>query len=383
MSSQLPNLVLIGGGHSHTVAMKTWNQKTFDGLRSAIGHRPIANLSLITPTSKTVYSGSVPGYLSGHWERAGCELETVQLAQRSGITTLLDEVIGLDLEQKRVICRNTEPIPFDIASINIGCTPKLPLDVVAIDRIIPMKPMDQMLDRLSKHLNSNQLLSVAIVGGGLGGIEVALSLKARWGEKLDLVLICRHELASHQNKALQHFFKTELEQRSIRLHLNTTVLSASEDSQGITLQLNSGHTDYYDISLWATEATAPDWLRTSGLAVDDQGFVLVDDSLRSISHPNLFASGDIACHPNAPLPKAGVFAVRQGKTIAQNLTRSFSHQSLKPFKTPTQYLSLVSLGDRRAVMSYGRTSISQPSLQKWLWSWKRSIDDAFVRSCNP
>jgi pyridine nucleotide-disulfide oxidoreductase family protein len=383
-SSQLPKLVLIGGGHSHCVALANWR-------RFAAKNRPIANITLITPNDKTVYSGAVPGHLAGVYDRQACELKVGELARSLGATVIIDQVVGLDLKQQRVICQDHEPIAFDMASLNIGSTPSLPLgDAAAVvvaaasRRIIPMKPMGEMLDRLEDFLAnrlSNQA-SLAIVGGGLGGVEVALSLKRRWGSALNLTIISRGTIAASQPKPLQQFLLTELQQRSIAVHSHSTVETAIEAEDHLILKLSSGQTHRCDISLWATEATAPNWIRSSGLATDDRGFVVVDRSLRSVSHEKIFASGDIAAvlavDQAQALSKAGVFAVRQGKTLSQNLWRSLSGKPLQQFEGRSDYLSLISLGDRRAVASYGQWSVSQSPLQTHLWNLKRSIDAGFV-----
>jgi selenide, water dikinase len=374
------NLVLIGGGHSHAVALAYWR-------RRYPRHPPIANITLITPNEKTVYSGAVPGYLAGWSDRRACELEVAMLARSIGVNVILDQVVGLDLTQQIVICQNHEPIAFDITSLNIGSTPRLPLGTIASPRIIPMKPMGQMLDRLEDYLSNKPAhpVSLAIVGGGLGGIEVALSLKARWGNALDLTIVSRGTIAGAQPKPLQQFLLAELQRRSIAVHSHTTVEAAIETTaeSPLTLKLRSGKALHCDVSLWATEATVPDWLRSSGLTTDDRGFVLVDGTLRSVSHDQIFASGDIATlQHHHPVPKAGVFAVRQGQTLSQNLSRSFSSQPLARFKARSNYLSLISLGDRRAVASYGQHSLYRNHWQSPLWHWKRSIDAGFVNRIN-
>lgn len=410
MSSSSPaHLVLVGGGHSHSVALDQWR-------RNPHKFRPIAEITLITPNEKTVYSGAVPGYLEGLWDRRDCEFAIGSLARSLDITVKVDEVVGLDLERQLVLCRTHAPIAFDLLSLNLGSVPRLPIGVVASDRIIPMKPMDKMLDRLEHYFRSqlsntqssktpsdqvvpkrqvgDPLFSVAIVGGGLGGVEVALSLKSRWGNRLKLALICRGDIASTQDIVFRKVIMAELQRRSIQIYRHTTVEAPQEHEQGVTLQFSSGETYDCDVSLWATEAIAPSWLQETGLSTDDRGFVQVDRTLRSLSHPQIFASGDIASYlsphfstqnttdPVQSLPKAGVFAVRQGTTIGQNLTRSLSQKSLKPFQDRSQYLSLISLGDRRAVATYGSMSLTQSPWRSMLWHWKRSIDAQFVNHLN-
>ena len=377
----LSKLVLIGGGHSHSVALLNWLSQS-----PTFRHSPIADITLITPNPKTIYSGSVPGHLAGWWNREACEVNVVDLALDLGIKVVFDEAIGLDLTQQCVICRNHDPIAFETLSLDIGSTPKIP--AMVSQRIIPMKPMGLLLNSLEPYLKLglSETLSMGIVGGGLGGVEVALSLKERLGNQLDLSLICRSQtIVPTQSKAIQTLLMQELQSRSIQVYLNTEVNSVQENTNGVKLVLNSGECSSNlscDVSLWATQATSPQWIVDSGLKTDDRGFVLVDRTLRSVSHSNIFASGDIATLQNSPQPKAGVLAVREGKILGHNLRRSLANQSLKSFNPQSRYLNLVSLGDRRAVASYGEFSMTTNIIQPWLWHWKKTIDDGFVSGLN-
>ena len=374
-------LVLIGGGHSHSVALLNWLSQS-----PTFPDRPIADITLITPNAQTVYSGSVPGHLAGWWNREACAVNVAALAEALGIKVVLDEAIGLDLAQQCVICRNYGAIGFEILSLDIGSTPQIP--AMISQRIIPMKPMGLLLNSLEPYLNlgPSETRSMAIVGGGLGGVEVALSLKERLGNQLNLSLICRSQtIAPSQSKAIQTLLTQELKSRSIRVYLNTAVNSVQDNTNGVNLILNSGEYSSNlscDISLWATQATSPQWIRDSGLRTDDRGFVLVDPTLRSVSHSNIFASGDIATIQNSPQPKAGVLAVREGKILGHNLRRSLANQSLKSFNPQSRYLNLISLGDRRAVANYGGFSITTKPIQPLLWHWKKTIDDSFVSGLN-
>ena len=386
MSSKL---VLIGGGHSHSVALSSWLGQQSLGRSPTLlesPDRPIADITLITPNAQTIYSGAVPGYLAGWSNRAACSVNVAGLAKSLGINVIFDEAIGLDLTQKCVLSRNHSPIAFDVLSLDIGSTPQIP--AMPSQRIIPMKPMGMFLDLLEPYfkLGPSETLSIAIVGGGLGGIEVALSLKEHLGNQLDLSLICRSQtIAPTQSKGMQEALNYELESRSIRVYLNTTVNAVEENTNGVNLILKSGeyHSDLScDVSLWATQATSVPWIRDSGLVTDDRGFILVDRTLRSVSHPNIFASGDIATLQNKPQPKAGVFAVRQGPIVAHNLRQTLANRSLQVFNPQSRYLSLVSLGDRRAVASYGKFSMTAKMLQPGFWYLKKTIDDGFVSGLN-
>jgi hypothetical protein len=117
------------------------------------------------------------------------------------------------------------------------------------------------------------------------------------------------------------------------------------------------------------------WLADSGLSVDQSGFVRVSSTLQSISHPVVFATGDVASMDESPRPKAGVLAVRQGRLLDRNLRRALLGQPLAPYRLQRQFLSLISTGDKHAVASLGPLALRGG----WVWRWKDWIDSRFMR----
>ena len=144
----------------------------------------------------------------------------------------------------------------------------------------------------------------------------------------------------------------------------------------ILLHTSDGAVHALDEVLWVTQAGAQQWLTASGLVTDEDGFVAVRPTLESISHPGVFAAGDCAAVLEHPREKAGVFAVRQGPPLAENLRRALRGIALKPFAPQRRYLSLISTGDRRAVATRGGPIILDG---EWVWRWKDWIDRRFMR----
>mgnify|MGYP003577041239 FL=1 len=128
----------------------------------------------------------------------------------------------------------------------------------------------------------------------------------------------------------------------------------------------------------ATGAQAPPLYRNAGLETDAHGFIAVDATLRSRSHPGVFASGDIAAVLEHPRPKSGVFAVRQGPPLTRNLRRALANQVPLPFVPQRNALALLSTGRKHAIATRAGLVIEGD----WVWRWKDHIDRAFVRRFN-
>lgn len=371
------DLVLIGGGHAHAIALRLFGMKPLPGVR----------LTLITEASNTPYSGMLPGHVAGFYTAEECHIDLRPLCQFAGAQLYIDSAVGLDLAKNRVICANRPPVRFDLLSIDIGSTPQKPAVLGDGQVIIPAKPVPLFLENWQRIVEQvtehpEQPLCLGIVGGGVGGVELALNVQSRLRAVLraankspdGLTFHLFHrgaQLMPQHNRWVRSHFHQLLIQRGIHLHLQEEVYNVEAQS----LHCKSGLVVNCDYVFWVTQAAAPEWLKQAGLAVDAKGFVLVDDTLRSLSHPQVFAAGDIATMVNHPRPKAGVFAVRQGKPLVQNLQRALQGEPLKPFSPQKHYLSLIGTGDRSAVASRGPFGWHSPLL----WTWKDAIDRTFMK----
>ena len=382
------DLVLIGGGHSHAIALKKFGMSPMPGVK----------LTLITDVMHTPYSGMLPGYVAGLYRFDDCHIDLRPLAQFAQARLIHDRAVGLDLAQNRVLLANRPPIAFDLLSIDIGSTPAVTDIPGAKEHAIPVKPISQFLhywDQLIADLseNRNQSMRLAIVGGGAGGVELALSVQAHLhrlyqvaqpstnpATHLELHLFHRGDrLLPERSQWVSQQVEKILRDRGVQIHLGESV-QAIEAAPTQTVQklvcCDSGLQVLCDRIFWVTQAAAAPWLKQSGLATDPKGFVQVNKMLRSVSHPQVFAAGDVAAMVNHPRPKAGVFAVRQGKPLFENLSRVLQGKAPQPFVPQKQTLILLGTGDRKAIASRGSLGWGASSL---LWQWKGWIDRQFMR----
>ncbi len=405
----MQNLVLIGGGHSHAIALKQWG----------LAPLPEVRLTLITDVSDTPYSGMLPGYIAGVYTHAECHIHLPSLAQFAGAQLIVDRAVGLDLARNRVLCANRAPVAFDRLSINIGSTPTCTAVPGAAEYAVPVKPVPEFLAVWQQLLKQaiqtpQQPLCLGIVGGGAGGVELALAMQSHLGQilrqaqqplsHLDIHLVHRGTaLTPGRNFWVRRRLQTILRRRGIHLHLQESVVAVTPLAPTVTHALEragddtavavaspsraaicceSGLEIACDRLFWVTHAAAPQWPHQSGLATTESGFIQVGPTLQSLSHPQVFAAGDIATMVQSPRPKAGVFAVRQGLPLFHNLQRSLQGLPLKPYRPQRRFLTLIGTAQdpgqarpsRSAIAAWGALSWDSPLI----WYWKDWIDRKFM-----
>ena len=380
VQSIVKDLVFLGGGHTHSIALRKFGMQPLPGVR----------LTLITNLTDTPYSGMLPCHISGLYDFDESHIDLRPLSQFAQCQLLMDRAIGIDVVNQQVICAYHPPVAFDVLSIDTGSTPAT-LDVPgAATYAIPAKPVPDLLSAwealLTQVRHSSAPVSVAVVGGGVGGVELTLNMQRRLWQMLhelgrsrqDLSMHLFHrgdEVANGRNRRTRRRLHKHFVQRGVQLHLSESVCAIEALPEGQRrVRCESGLVVDCDRVFWVTNAAAPDWVRASGLSIDESGFVLVEDTLQSCSHPAIFAVGDVATMKNSPRPKAGVFAVRQGKPLFHNLQALLTGRPLQSFHPQKQYLNIIDLGDGRAIASRGPFTLESRLMRQW----KDRIDRKFM-----
>jgi len=367
------DLVLVGGGHAHVEVLR----------RFAMQPEPGVRLTVISRDLHTPYSGMLPGLVAGHYEHDEVHIDLGPLALRAAARLYQDEVTGLDLLHGRVLCRARPPIEFDLLSIDTGSQPALLADGAA-GVVTPVKPVSNFTARfdalLARVLAQPQRLRIGVVGGGAGGYEMVLAVRHRLlaelgpaaGTRLHFALLSAGPdiLPGHGRRA-RALARAELAASGVELLTGAEVIRVEPGR----CHCRDGRAIALDEILWVTHAAAPAWPREAGLAVDAGGFIRVEASLRSVSHPDVFAAGDIAAVDTHPRPKSGVFAVRQGPPLAANLRRALRGEPLQDFAPQQRFLGILASGRRHAIASRGRWAAAGD----WVWRWKDGIDRRFMR----
>jgi pyridine nucleotide-disulfide oxidoreductase family protein len=362
----MKHLVLLGGGHAHLHVLKS------------LAAQPMASaqVTLVSPFPRQMYSGMVPGLVSGHYDLDEVSVALAPLAAAAKVEFLETSATAVDVNAKTVELLCGDTLAFDVLSLDTG--PVMDRDLIrgAREHALFVRPIEHF-NRLWTGLLDLALtraLDVVVVGGGAAGVELVMALQYRLctvagtGARLSLVTGGTAPMPSHSIK-VQARVKQALKRRNITVFEDTCL----EVRDGALL-LGSGARLACDAPVMALGSSAPTWLANSGLALDEAGFIATGPTLQSTSHPDVFAAGDVASRADVTHPRSGVYAVRAGPPLEANLRLHIGGGALLPYQPQPRSLNLLACGNRSAIASWGEWSIQGG----WVWQWKDRIDREFV-----
>jgi selenide,water dikinase len=361
------DIVLLGAGHAHVEALRRFARHPLPGAR----------LTLIGREAHTPYSGMLPGLLRGEYGFDEAHIDLAPLAAAAGARLILREADGIDIAGRAVRFAGRPALPYDILSINVGGVPAMPEGMTATPEGtgLPVKPIARFLDRLAGlEARLAPGARIAVVGGGAGGVELALALAARFAGRARLALVCNDVAplpgAPPRARALA---RAALAEAGVETLFGVAALRR-EDGR---LVLSDGSAIDVTEVLWATGAVAPPLLAASGLACDARGCVRVGADLRSVSDPRVFAAGDCATLEGNALPKAGVWSVRAGPVLAENLRRAAAGRTLRRWRPQRHALAILGTGGGRAI-AWRPGPWGFAFSGRLAWRWKDRIDRRFM-----
>ncbi|MDP2312886.1 MAG: selenide, water dikinase SelD [Pseudomonadota bacterium] len=384
-------LVLVGGGHAHVQVLRRFVMAPPSGVRvTVVLDRPVA-----------MYSGMVPGVVAGQYRAHEAEIDVWPLARRAGARIVDAAATGLDTDAGRVLVEGRPPIAYDAVSFDVGST-VAGLDLPGVrEHAIPTRPIGRFVERVEAamaaagakaagakaaatkagaeaagavadpHASSTAAPRILVVGAGAGGVEVAFTLRHRTGGAVTL-LDAGPTLLPGWTTGLGRRVRTAAELRGITMRSGRVVRVEAN-----LAHLEAGDPLPFDLLVWVTGAAPHPWTRNLGLPMDAAGFVRVGPTLQVVDHPAIFGAGDCVSFDgsgSAGLPKAGVYAVRQGPFLTDNLLAYLGGGALRPYVPQRGFLTLLNLGDGVAIGARGPVSFEGA----WVMRWKDRIDRRFM-----
>lgn len=365
MTPQVPlsrDVVLVGGGHAHALVLRRWAMRPMPGAR----------LTLINPGPTAPYTGMLPGFVAGHYDLDDIEIDLFRLCRAAGARLILGAVTGLDRTTKTLTVPGRPPVPYDLASIDIGVHSTLEDLPGFRQHAVPAKPLARLAKRWSEHLESRTSGDVAILGGGVAGVELAMSVAHRLkqeGLSGTVRILEKDRLLAASDRGLKQRLEKALRRNGIEV---------LEDAEVATIE--AGHVRLSDestvpaaLTIGATGARPWAWLKETDLPLEN-GFIRVDANLGVQGDDALFAVGDCAHLAHAPRPKAGVFAVRAAPVLDANIEADLRGTPRHRFQPQRDFLKLISLGRKSAVAHRS----GWHGEGDWAWRLKDRIDRKFM-----
>lgn len=365
----MKRLVLLGGGHAHVKVLAELAAQPLPGWE----------VHLVSPYRRQIYSGMLPGWIAGHYPITACAIALDEMAARANVTFHETSGVALNLLANQVSCSDASTLHFDLLSIDTG--PLAALDQLpgCAQHALAIRPIEEFIAHwpdLTKRIAQHQgRFDLAILGAGVAGLELAFAVQHQAdvhnGSRLCVTLVGAQALAMPgMPLRLRRRAMVLLEQRGIQWQGSRRAVRVEPGA----IAFETGPALAFDACLVVTGAAAPAWAAASGLATDEHGFIRVGPTLQSLSHPQVLAAGDVACY-HAARPKSGVYAVRAGPVLANNLRALCLGHEPTDWTPQRRALYLISTGSRHALGAWGRWSFAG----RWAWIWKDRIDRAFMR----
>ncbi len=355
------DVVLVGGGHAHALVLRRWGMRPLPGTR----------LTLINPGPTAPYSGMLPGFVAGHYRRDELDIDLVRLARFARARLIFGAAVRLDPDAREVHVPGRPPVGYDFCSLDIGITSAMPDLPGFAEHGTPAKPLGPFSERWSAFLAQDGPARVAVLGGGVAGVELALAMMHALhsaNRPAQVRLIDSATALSGLDPATARRLRAAIADQGVSLMENTTVSAVTASG----LQLADGQYIASDFTTGAAGARPHGWLAGSGLDLHD-GFVTVNPRLQS-SDGSVFAAGDCAHMAFDPRPKAGVYAVRQAPILHDNLIAALTGGRMRSYRPQRDYLKLISLGGKAALAQRSGRSLAGTLM----WRWKDRIDRRFM-----
>ncbi len=311
----------------------------------AAGYVKASDPALISASSTYVHDSMVPGWLAGRHDEASMSIDLRRLAERAGCRFIEGGIARVDAAARTIELADGRREAWEALSLtrhSIPCDARVP---GAAEFAVPIRPMTRAIEIVPEVERAQQLFDrrevrIAVVGASGRGFEVACALRARLvrdGTSATIMLVDgAADLLPDCPPAARPVAAGALRRLGIASALGARVTEVSRRG----LRLNSGAIMPADVVVWTIGNAPAAALSASGLALDDRGFAEVDDTLRSVSHPEVFVAGD---------------APAMGKLLTDNVAAFCGDApatKVRHYQEPRR-LTLLDCGDGTALLAYG------------------------------
>jgi NADH:quinone reductase (non-electrogenic) len=284
-----------------------------------------------------------------HQLAAGQDLRRTPLTdllRGSGVRLVVDRVTAIDPAEHTVILATGEPIHYDKLVYALGSHADMAAAPGVAEHAYTVTTAEAAA-RLRERVAAGG--TVTVVGGGLTGIESASEL-AESNPDLKVRLLTGDVLGARlSERARRHLHRTFA---GLGVEVREEVMVSEVRADGVVLA--DGEHVPSDFVVWTAGFTVPPLAREAGVAVDEHGRMLVDETMRSVSHPDIYGAGDAAA-VHLPSGQELRMACATGMPIAQTAVRAIGARlsGREPKRLRFRYVNqCISLGRRNGLIQF-------------------------------
>jgi len=238
------------------------------------------------------------------------------------------EVTAIDRKAKTVTARHLptgkeEAIPYDKLVIATGSsTRKLPIPGLDLPGVHAVNNLDAA-EAIKNAVTAGSVGSVAIIGSGFIGLEMAVAFADMWGLDVTVIELFDQILPGVTSPTLAGMAQRHMEEKGVTFRLAEQVKAIEGDGKAQRVVTDKGVVEA-DMVIVSVGVTPNDTLaKAAGLDVSPRGGIIVDEHMRT-SDPDIYAGGDCVVVKNLVTDQPmflplGSMANRQGRVIGDNL----------------------------------------------------------------
>ncbi|MGI8651157.1 MAG: NAD(P)/FAD-dependent oxidoreductase [Rubrobacter sp.] len=337
-------LVFVGAGHAHLYSLKRARRFLQAG----------CEVVLVSPSHQLNYSGMATGVLSGRHRPQDATIDTAALVESGGGEYTEGLVKGISPDRKTLHLASGETLDYDLVSFCTGSSTVVPRVMGDMgERVIPVKPVENLLLLRERLLGGAG--SLLFVGGGAAGCEVAANAAALVGGDGITILESADRLLLSAPERAGRLMRRHLESVGVTVKSGVEISSTADAGPNgkPSFFLSDGGEVEADLVVAATGVGAPGLFAGSNLSVGRGGGMLVDGCLRSVDDARVFGGGDSISFGERGLPGFGVYAIRQGPVLFDNLLAAATGGEMSSFVPQRRNLYVLGLGDGTGLGIYG------------------------------
>jgi len=381
-------LILAGAGHAHIGMLRR-----LSAARLKDADTIEADIHLISEQPQTIYSGMLPGWMAGHYQLHDISIDIKSLCVRAGVRFIQQSLVQVNAASNKVVTTGNEQTDFDydVLSLNTGADTDMRWlrdhkdqndyrsdsdDSDANTDVIAIRPLSTFItqwQRILKDAQSSEKYQLAIIGAGAAAIELVMAAQVALrniNRNHQVTLVCGENLLSGFNSG----FRQRVIQQLHRHDITIVRERATDYRDG---KLSTTHKSLpINAVIAATGVIGSAWTASTDLEIEGDGFVAVNDKQQSVSHPNVFAVGDVATRIDKYVAHSGVHSVHGGAVEADNLLAYLGDNVMKSYQPKSRTLYLLSCGDKYAIGSWGNVNLQG----RWVWHLKKYIDKRFIEA---